>query len=178
MTVEVVNAHFVVVTDTRDEGAAKLRVQSAGHWGKDNKPLKVLFTTETQRHGGKHPFFLVRTERTRCAAGIASAKLQIPHFVRDDKGFGEYQGSKAKRLEESAFLCGSVAKRLLRDLGRWHAAAFTQLNYLVEDALGDFPLRSFGNVDHFFLRDDGDGVAVGIEADAFARDVIGDDGVQ
>ena len=49
---------------------------------------------------------------------------------------------------------------------------------LVEDALGDFPLGGFGNFDHFVAGDDGDGVAVGIEADAFARNVVDDDGVE
>ena len=49
---------------------------------------------------------------------------------------------------------------------------------LVEDALGDFPLGGFGDFDDFFASDDGDGVAVGVEADAFAGNVVDHDGVE
>ena len=49
---------------------------------------------------------------------------------------------------------------------------------LVEDALCHFPFGGFGNFDHLVTGDDGDGVAVGIEADAFARNIVDYDGVE
>ena len=48
----------------------------------------------------------------------------------------------------------------------------------VEDALGDFGLGGFGHVHDFGGGDDGDGVAVGIHADAGLGNVVGNDGVQ
>ena len=53
-----------------------------------------------------------------------------------------------------------------------------QLYDLIEDALGYLPLGSFGNFDDFVVGDDGDRVAIGVEADAFAGDVVDDDGVE
>ena len=49
---------------------------------------------------------------------------------------------------------------------------------LVEDALGDFPLRGFGDFDYFVAGDDGDRIAVGVETDAFAGNIVDDDGVK
>src|ERR1035437_1443083 len=52
------------------------------------------------------------------------------------------------------------------------ATAFPQLYNLVEHPLRNFPLRGLGNLDYFALGDDGDRVAVGIEANTLARNVI------
>ena len=49
---------------------------------------------------------------------------------------------------------------------------------LVEDALGNFPLGGFGDFDDFVAADDGDRVAIGIEADAFAGNVVDHDGIE
>ena len=49
---------------------------------------------------------------------------------------------------------------------------------LVEDALGYFPLCGFGDFDDLVAADDRHRVAVGIETDAFARDVVDYDGVE
>jgi hypothetical protein len=43
-----------------------------------------------------------------------------------------------------------------------------QADYLIEDALSDFPLGGLGDVNNFVLGDDGDGVAFGVEADTLA----------
>ena len=53
-----------------------------------------------------------------------------------------------------------------------------QADDLVEDALGDFPFRGFGDFDDLVVGNDGDGVAVGVETYAFAGNVIDDDGVE
>ena len=45
-------------------------------------------------------------------------------------------------------------------------AVLAETGDLVEDALGDFPFRGFGNLDDFVVADDGHGVAVRIEADS------------
>jgi hypothetical protein len=57
-------------------------------------------------------------------------------------------------------------------------AVVAEADDLVENALGDFPFGGFGNFDNFVVADDGDFVAVGIEADAFAGNVVDDDGIE
>ena len=47
-----------------------------------------------------------------------------------------------------------------------------EANDLIEDALGDFPLGGFRDIDDLITRNDGDGVAIGVEPHSFARDVI------
>ena len=67
---------------------------------------------------------------------------------------------------------------ILRGEGRnksgsdWRLAVLAQLNDLVENTLGDFPLRGLGNFEDFVAGDDRDGVAVGVEAYAFAGNVV------
>src|SRR6202158_1574524 len=56
--------------------------------------------------------------------------------------------------------------------GHADTAALSQLHYLVEHAVRNFPFRGLGDLDYFALRDDRDCVAVGIKTDAFARNVI------
>src|SRR5580704_500710 len=76
-----------------------------------------------------------------------AAKQQVPHRrfapVRNDKVF------------ELGFY--------------WGFAGLAQADDLIQDALRDLPLCCFGNFDYFVARDDGDSVAVGVEAYAFAR---------
>src|SRR5580704_5912081 len=55
---------------------------------------------------------------------------------------------------------------------RLDRGALSELYYLVQYAVGYFPFRGFGNLDHFAVRDDRDRVAVGIETNALARDVV------
>ena len=50
--------------------------------------------------------------------------------------------------------------------------------YLVEDALGYFPLRGFRDLDDLIVSDNRDSVAVGIEPDAFAGNVVDYDGIE
>ena len=57
-------------------------------------------------------------------------------------------------------------------------ALLAQPRNLVENSLGYFPLRGFGDFDHIVARNDCYGVAVGVEADAFARDIIDDNRIQ
>ena len=52
-----------------------------------------------------------------------------------------------------------------RLFGLWH---FSQSDRLVEHALCNFPLGGFGHFDHFAVSDDGDRIAVRVEAHAFA----------
>ena len=42
-----------------------------------------------------------------------------------------------------------------------------QLDGGFDDALGDVPFGGLGNIDDIVLSDDGDGVAFGVEADAW-----------
>src|SRR5260221_14785908 len=58
------------------------------------------------------------------------------------------------------------------------AAALPQLHYLVEHTVRNFPFRGLGDIEYFALRDDSDGIAVGIKTDAFARNVIDYDCVE
>jgi hypothetical protein len=60
----------------------------------------------------------------------------------------------------------------------WRFAVLPQLCDLIKNALGHFPLGGFGDFDHFFASDDGHGIAVGIEADAFTRNVVDHDCVE
>ena len=53
-----------------------------------------------------------------------------------------------------------------------------ELDDLIQDALSDFPFGGFGNVDDFGVGDDSNGVTVSVEAHAFARDVVYDDGIE
>jgi hypothetical protein len=57
-------------------------------------------------------------------------------------------------------------------------AALAQLHHLVEHALRDFPLRGLGDFDNFVMGNDCDCVAVGIEANALARNVIHDNRIE
>ena len=58
---------------------------------------------------------------------------------------------------------------ILRELGFYRRLALlAEFHNLIENTLGYFALRGFGDFDHFVASDDGDRVAVGIEADAFA----------
>ena len=54
----------------------------------------------------------------------------------------------------------------------------SQLYDLIQDALCDLPFRRFGHVDDFVTGNNGDGVAVGIESNALARDIIDDNRVE
>jgi len=49
---------------------------------------------------------------------------------------------------------------------------------LVEDALRYFPFRRLRNVNDFVARNDSYLVAIGIESNAFARDIVDHDGVE
>ena len=49
---------------------------------------------------------------------------------------------------------------------------------LVENALRHFPLRGLGNFDDLVVSDDGHFIAIGVEADAFAGNVVDHDGVE
>jgi hypothetical protein len=51
-------------------------------------------------------------------------------------------------------------------------AEAAQPRYLIEHTLSDFPLCGFRNFEDFCVSDNRDRVAVGVEADAFSRDVI------
>jgi len=53
-----------------------------------------------------------------------------------------------------------------------------QAGYLVEHTLGDLPLGGFRHFDHFTLGDDGNCVPVGVEANAFPRDIIDHDSIE
>ncbi len=57
-------------------------------------------------------------------------------------------------------------------------APLPQPNDLIEDALSHFPFRGLGDFDNLIVGDDGDFVAIGIEADAFAGNVVDHDRVQ
>jgi len=57
-------------------------------------------------------------------------------------------------------------------------SVFAQANHLFEHALGNFPLRRFGNINDVVAGDDGDGVAVGVEANSFAGDIVDHDRVE
>src|SRR5258708_9225028 len=52
------------------------------------------------------------------------------------------------------------------------AAALPQLHYLVEHTVRNFPFRGLGDLDYFALRDDSDGIAVGIKTDSLSRAII------
>jgi hypothetical protein len=49
---------------------------------------------------------------------------------------------------------------------------------LIEYALGHFPLRGLRDFDDLVVSNDGHFIAIGIEADAFAGDVVDHDGVE
>src|SRR5436305_3308200 len=51
-------------------------------------------------------------------------------------------------------------------------------DYLVQHSLGDFPLRGFWDFHDFIPGNDGNGIAIGVESYALARDIIDDDGVE
>src|SRR5579863_5070289 len=57
-------------------------------------------------------------------------------------------------------------------------ALLAQAHHLVEDALRHFPLRGLGNLDDFVMGEDSGGIAVGVEADALAGNIIYDDCVE
>src|ERR1700751_1528636 len=80
---------------------------------------------------------------------------------------------RARRPRDSRRDAGATSH-----LVRGHAAAFAQLDDLIEDALGYVPLGGFGDFDDLVVSNDMDGVAVGVEADAFARNVVHDNRVQ
>ena len=60
----------------------------------------------------------------------------------------------------------------------WDFAGLTDVDDLVKNSLGYFPLCGFGNFYDFIVGDDGDRVAIGVETYAFTRDVIDYDGVE
>jgi len=55
--------------------------------------------------------------------------------------------------------------------------SLTEAGYLIENALSHIPFGGFGNFDYFVVGDDSDGIAVGVEAYAFAGNVVDDDSV-
>src|SRR5208282_60016 len=57
-------------------------------------------------------------------------------------------------------------------------AALANAHNLVENALRHFPLGGLGNVDDLVVGNDGHFIAIGVEADAFAGNVIHDDGIE
>src|SRR5580704_16500421 len=60
----------------------------------------------------------------------------------------------------------------------WRLAPLANPDDLIEDALCHFPLGGLGHFDDFVVSNDGDLVAVRIEADAFARDIVDYNGVE
>ena len=56
--------------------------------------------------------------------------------------------------------------------------AVTQAHNLVEYPLRNFPLGRLRNLDDLVLRNDGHFIAIGVEADAFAGDVVDYDGIE
>jgi hypothetical protein len=54
----------------------------------------------------------------------------------------------------------------------------TQLYDLIEDALRDLPLGGFRDFHDFIAGDDGDGIAIGIEAHTFAGNIVYDDAIE
>ena len=89
----------------------------------------------------------------------------------ENLAFGHIAAAKAQALR---------GERRVTHLGlvRSQPESFAQANHLIEHALRDFPLGGLGNFNHFVLGDDGDSVAIGVEADAFARDIIHHDGIE
>src|SRR5260370_14066796 len=49
---------------------------------------------------------------------------------------------------------------------------------LVENSLGNFPLRSLGNLYYLFMADDSNRVAIGVESHALAGNIIDDNSVE
>ena len=50
----------------------------------------------------------------------------------------------------------------------WRFTVLAEMDDLVQDALGHFPFRGFGNLDNFVAADNCDRVTVGIEAHTFS----------
>src|SRR5579863_9872797 len=57
-------------------------------------------------------------------------------------------------------------------------AALADADDLIENALRHFPFGGLGHFDHFVMTDDRNLIALGIEADALARDIIHHDGIE
>src|SRR5450755_1463662 len=93
--------------------------------------------------------------------GCGALRLRITTFHH-----GDTETRRNKKEKALAFLCDSVSPWWIL-LSGWHAAAFAQFNDLVEHAVRHFPLRGFGNLDYFAVRNNRNGIAVGIKADAF-----------
>jgi len=60
----------------------------------------------------------------------------------------------------------------------WRLALLADANNLVENALRDFPLRGLRNFNDFITGDDSHFVAIGVESNAFAGNVVDYDGVE
>src|ERR1035438_3138184 len=101
----------------------------------------------------------------RAARALRSSGSRVRGIADKDNNFcttetPRHGGIKGKAL---AFLCDSVTPWWIL-LSDWHAAAFAQLHDLVEHTVRDFPFRGFGHLDYFALRNNGYGIAVGVEA--------------
>src|SRR5271157_3974620 len=101
-------------------------------------------------------------------------------------------GSRLRSIaDKDNKLCGAGAlarekvssKRTLEGITNSHSLggrhdSLSQLNDLVQHTMGNFPFRGLRNLNHFTGRDNRDRVAVGIETDALAENVVYDNRIE
>ena len=157
--VEIIDAEFVVVADAVGQGAVEFWIESLWiercgirHYNCRARD-RMRFSRDFRRASDARPV----------EGGLRFSKDDNLRYCLDDSPSCWRYGPRPSS-EPQAFT--------------WGLAVLAEADDLVEHALGDFPLGGFGDFDHFVVGDDGDGVAVGIEAHAFARDIVDHDGVE
>src|ERR1700688_5124242 len=73
--------------------------------------------------------------------------------------------------------CNAEWKNGVSDLD-WRFAPLAQAHDLIEHSLRNFPFRRLGNLHDFVVRDDGYLIAIGVESDPFASNIVHYDGVE